>query len=302
MTTGYDSPVGTAGVIAANPRRPLAVIPLNTGVVDSSTTYRWSSSSGQRSVASPGNGTNEYYIVTDSSAQGTRYTQGTGTIAQQTPSASAGRISAAAHRTVNIFDGRLFISTGSSTGGPGLALVDPSGSGLPTGSTSSAFSLTVQGFCTTAGGGPEQFVLLDQNPGVGYSGTNLDTAYIADSGLGLQKWTFDGSSWNLLYTTKPTDNAAGGLWGLDFGGVDPSGDNVLYVTNVGSGVAAATLGNSLYKVTDGGTALTEVYTKLADSPTNTYFRGVAAIPEPASLGLLGLASLGLMRRRTKTHA
>jgi hypothetical protein len=238
-------------------------------------------------VASPG-GTG-FYLVTDSTAQGTRYASGTGDIALQTPSGSEGRIVQNAHRATRIFDGKLFISSGSTTIGPGLAMVNPDVAGLPTASTATVYSLPTANFATTTGGNPEQFVLLDLNAN-GYNGTNLDTAYIADGTRGLQKWTYDGTAWSLAYTNA----TSGGLLGLDYAGLDGSNNPILYATNVGAG----STGNSLLKLIDNGVATTP-FEVIANSPTNTYFRGVAVVPEPAAVAVVSLGALGLVARRRR---
>jgi hypothetical protein len=293
VTTGYNAAPDTASVISGAPaRRPMAIISTADGSVDTATSYRWSSSTSQRSVASTDAG--NFYIVTASGAQGTRYVAGTGTTPQQTPAASAGRIVMNSHRTVRIFDNKLFMSSGSVTVGPGLAMIDPDGTGLPTSSASTDpdFSLPTLNFAQTTAtpgpaGNPEQFVLLNLN-GNGFHGTNLDTAYIADGDLGLQKWTVDANdNWTLVYT----NNSSGGLEGLDYAGLDASGNPIFYATNVGDGVS----GNSLFRLVDTGASAS--FETLANSPANTYFRGVAVVPEPGSCCLLGVAGLAFMRRR-----
>jgi len=300
VTTGYNSAVGTADPAGSgtgtDPRRPLALLDMD-GTLTTNVTYRWSSSTAQRSVAAPS--IDKYYIVTDSSAQGTRFTERTGStnIAQQTPSNSAGRIHAAAHRVVRIFENRLFLSTGSTaSGGPGLLLVD--GPGLPTASTSTAFSLGVTPFAVTASSSPEGFYMLDATDGVGFGGTNLDTAYVAlsDAGTnpataGLQKWTYDGSSWSLAYTLARNT----GFHGVDFAGFDSNGDAILYATTGYTQDINGSIQNFLLRVVDDGAAFS--WTTAATSPLNTYFRGVSVVPEPGAASVLLLAGMSLLVRR-----
>src|SRR4030095_4958931 len=113
VTTGYEAAPGLASVVSAAPaRRPLAMITMN-GAVDTATSYRWSSAPSNRSVTSL-NGTSGFYIATDSTTstgQGLRYAAGTGTIAQQSAAASAGRMATGNFRSTRIFDGKLFASS-----------------------------------------------------------------------------------------------------------------------------------------------------------------------------------------------
>ena len=72
---------------------------------------------------------------------------------------------------------------------------------------------------------------------------------------------------------------------------------VLFMTDA----QGASLPSSLYQVTDLGAGPASPFTLLATSGTATAFRGVAlvpaAVPEPASVGLLGLGIASLVVRR-----
>ena len=162
----------------------------------------------------------------------------------------------------------------------------------------------------------------------GYFFANADTLYVADTGNGkqtsatsavgdggLQKWTFNGTTWTLDYTladgldlvknnTADPANTAGttGLYGLT--GEDVTIDGVeeveLFATNATIGDLDPTY---LYGITDvlGDTTNpgNEVFTELAAAPADSNFKGVAFAPSPVPeastwvMMLAGFAGLGL---------
>jgi uncharacterized repeat protein (TIGR01451 family) len=192
----------------------------------------------------------------NSGSGGTRYvTLGNTT---STPISSA----PANTRVPNIFNGQLYISSASSTY-QGISAV---GSGLPT--SSGETTTLLPGFPTATGPSPYGFVLFDMDAGV----AGLDTAYVSDdraiaSGGGVQKWTFNGTTWTLAYTLNSGLTAgARGLTGTVVGGTA-----VLYATT-------ADTPSKLVKVTD--TDASAAFTTLATAPANTAFRGVAFAPVP----------------------
>jgi len=164
-------------------------------------------------------------------------------------------------RRVVIAGGGLY---GCSAGG-GTASVFTVGSGLPVavGQASTALPGTV-----VSGGSPFDFVLLDRDDSV----PGLDTMYVADDrdppAGGIQKWTFDGTTWALAET---------------FGGELPSGVRGLTafatgpnVTLVGTTVEADQ--NNLVVVVDDGSA-SPTAKIVATAAKDTMFHGVALAPQ-----------------------
>lgn len=127
--------------------------------------------------------------------------------------------------------------------------------------------------------------------------------YVADdrsttNGGGIQKWTFNGTTWSRAGTFSNlfTTLGARGL-AVDFSGANP----ILYATTT------QTNGNLLVALTDTGNNFGDAFTVLATAPTNTAFRGVvfSPVPEPATVGLVAAAVLGVgavvRRRLRKDH-
>jgi hypothetical protein len=163
-------------------------------------------------------------------------------------------------RWVNIIDGQLYATSGSGT----YTSVFTIGAGLPT--MAGAMATVLPGLPTT-GASPYAFALHHVDTLV--SGENV--LYIADDrsialGGGVQKWTFNGSTWTLANTF--TTGITTGVRGLT---VDWSGANpVLFATTT------ETSGNEIVTLTDIGTS--SAWTVLAISATNTIFRGIAFSP------------------------
>ncbi len=201
-------------------------------------------------------------------------------------------------RTVELLNGRLFGSTGSGT--RGLHVIDPTGTNpatlyIDTGGTSSAY----------------EFALFDDprfDNGTG-SPLNLgfDTAYVADDRTstsgGIQKWTWDGTLWNLQYTLKDAGLTSPQYRGLA-GQLDAATGLITLFTSVET---SASGGNTrLQQITDDNGALS-TFTTLATlaNSSGLKFRGVAlsAIPEPGALlfGALvcGVIGLGVGGRRLR---
>ncbi|HEX3897194.1 MAG TPA: hypothetical protein VHW73_13370 [Rudaea sp.] len=160
-------------------------------------------------------------------------------------------------RAMNIVSGQLFADSGSS----GTSNVFSVGSGLPT--TTDPATIAVSGM-PMSNASPYAFAFFDRSSGAG-----LDTLYVADdrtvaSGGGIQKWTWNGTTWTLQATF--TNGITTGVRGLAAQVV--AGKPVLYATTT-----EATQ-NKLVKVIDNGTA-TPPISIIATAATNTIYRGVA---------------------------
>ncbi len=174
-------------------------------------------------------------------------------------------------RVVNTFGGNVYASAASGAF-IGISLI------------SGGTATLLPGFGSTVSPSAYDFVFADSS-----------TLYVADdsgnTNGGIQKWTFDGSTWSRQYVLRSTD--LGGTFaarGLTLG-TDGSGNNVLYA------ITAEASGNRLIAVTDTGSG--SLATVLATAGPNTIFRGVefAPIPTPGSIALLGLGGLIAARRR-----
>jgi beta-lactamase superfamily II metal-dependent hydrolase len=254
MLPGYDAAPGTTVPVAGVNRVVGRVDSL--GNVDTSTTE--AGTAGNMRGAASTNGT---VIWLTTSAAGIRATTFGSTAAATQLSTTVTNI-----RAASVFGGQLYISSASGT----FQGISTPGNGTPT--TSGQTTVGLPGFPTAAGPSPYEFFFADLDATV----AGLDTIYLADdratgSGGGLQKWTFDGTTWTLRGTL--TTGLTNGLRGLA-GTV--SGSNVtLYATD-----AAASL-NKIVTVTDtsgAAAAPTGTFTTVATAGTNKLFRGIGLVP------------------------
>jgi hypothetical protein len=140
------------------------------------------------------------------------------------------------------------------------------GSGLPT--TSGQLATSLPGMPTATGPSPYAFVLFDRDPTV----PGVDTLYVADDRSppngGVQKWTFDGSTWSLASTFNAgLSTGARGLTGF------VTGSNVTLVATTGEATQ-----NKLVVVVDDGSA-SPLATTIATAASATMFHGVALEPQ-----------------------
>ena len=214
-------------------------------------------------------------------------------------------------RTAELYNGTLYVSADSSAangGNAGAGNISSYGMS-PTGATTATPLPGITGQITLTAA-QENSVnssavgsTVDISPENFYF-ANSTTLYVADSGNpkggtlgdgGLQKWTFNGSTWSLQYTVSAglnlvpnttADPGAGqpattGLIGLT-GVTNADGTVTLYATNATIGDLNTT---GLYKVTDtlAATAPTagEQFTELVAAPADTNIRGVAFAPAAA---------------------
>jgi hypothetical protein len=134
------------------------------------------------------------------------------------------------------------------------------GSGLPV--TVGQTATPLPGLPTT-GASPYGFVFFDLDARV----AGNDTLYVADDSAGLQKWTFDGSSWTEVATLSLP--AAVGFRGV--AGFAAAGRVTLMASTAESGI------DRLVVFVDDGVSA-PVGKLVASSPVNTMFRGVSLSP------------------------
>jgi PEP-CTERM motif len=192
-------------------------------------------------------------------------------VASPGPSSTSVQIDARNSRQVNLLNNELFASNGSTA----ITAKVQSYGILPTGATTPTPLVTLA--TTDAVNG---FAVLDLSPSI----PGADTIYALSTVVSqLQKWSYNGTSW--AQTGSISGVAAQNLTSV------VSGSTVtLYLT---SGATLSTLTDASGQ---GGT-LSGTLTALATAGTNTAFRGIGIVPEPASLALLGLGALALVRRR-----
>jgi hypothetical protein len=271
---GYDAAPGTLAVgqtTAAAVNRVLGRVTLSSGAVDTSTAlndaYIGDAPNGNtaaiRSVVS--NDGQEFWTAGtafvgtstsgDSSSAGVRYA----TLGSTTSTAIAPFPGGPSNtRVVNITGGQLYLGSGSASN----LGVNTVGAGLPT-TTGQTVTLKVATAVSGTGtASPYDFWFKDAND-----------VYVADdrsvtNGGGIQKWTFDGSNWNIAYTLAVgSSSGARGLTG-EFDGTN----TVLWATNTGGQIVT---------VTDTGAS--SLFSVKAVSPTNTTYRGIVFVPGAATL-------------------
>ena len=288
--SGHNATVGTASVAALN-NKVAQIIDVTTGNVVSRVAFPTGGASG--TPPSPYSG-NNFRSITPTGAN-TFYTGGTssgspntggvwyydGSAFTQISSTATGQLTNA--RNVEVYAGQLYVSSGSGT----FLGISTMGSGLPTSANQTATLRIDMG----TGASPYGFVLFDTN-----NDSQTDTAFIADdrtaTGGGLNKYTFDGSTWTkqynlLLSSTNSTfsSTAATGFAGIR--GLAGSYDSVtgfsLFATT------AETSNNRLVQILDNGTTPT-AFATLGSAGTNYVFRSLdlVSVPEPSTWALIGL--------------
>lgn len=270
MLSGYDTAVGTTGNVVSNANpRTVGRIALD-GSIDTTTRLTNTGNANFRSVAS----TDGIDLWVASSASGVSHTTLGASLV--TPlSATVTDI-----RVVGIADGQLYVSSAAGS----TVRLGAVGSGLPT--TGGQVITNLTGL-PTGTGSPYAFFFADLSPAV----PGLDTVYLADNTLGVQKFSLSGGSWVARGTVGTAADAIRGLTGVVDGGTVS-----LFATG-GANRLLALSDTSGYDGTFAGAVTT-----LATAGANTAFRGVAMlpVPEPATwaLWLGGLALLaGVARRR-----
>jgi hypothetical protein len=256
MLVGYDAIPGTTGVAtsaSATVNRVVAKVALD-GTIDTSTAVTDAFSGNNIRAAASDDGSLHWA------------TGGTGGVVLASHGGTSGtslNTTAPTNlRGIGIYEGQLYVSTGSGTA-RGIYAV---GSGLP---NTAGQTLTVLNGLSSTAGSPYDFFFADAS-----------TCYVADdrtSGAngGIQKWTESGGAWALQYTLSTGATlGARGLSGIVNGGVA-----TLYATMTN---------NQLVTVTDTGPA--SAFTTLATGATNTAIRGVRFVRRPFGLEAIGIPS------------
>lgn len=261
---GYNNAAGTAGVAALNTK--VGTVIGSDGNVASRTLFPTSGTipfAGNNFRSMIPTGSNTFYATGTGSGTsgGVWYANGSAFTQISTTVTNA--------RNVEIYNNQLYFSTGSGT--PGIYSV---GSGLPTatGQTSTAQ------ISTGTGSNPYGFVLFDTD-----GNGAIDRAYIADertsAGGGLQKWTFNGtswtSSWSLLVngTNQLSATAGSGFAGLrGLSGSFSNGVATLYATT------SEATNNRMISIVDSGSTPTSA-TAIASAGANYVFRGLDLVPD-----------------------
>jgi hypothetical protein len=322
--TPYGGTAATGGTYSSSSATALAqsspadvarladVIDFNGNVVSSTSFANLYNTNNARSAYSPDG--NAVYISgqgdKSSSDQGIFYspTAGTSYTGSNTPT---GIYNANDTRYVSGYNGNLYYSLDKKNNPTGIFKY----SGLPASGSATATQITA-GENLSSGTG---FTLDSYNSPEGFWFANSTTLYVADTGVpkkggsvsgagGIQKWTLNGSTWQLDYVLRPSSfvspssavSATTGETGFEAITGEVVGSTVdLFAVSYTAGDDNP---NGLYSLADSLSATTiapgsETFGELASAPGDgeENFKGVVfmATPEPASWAL-GLGACGLL--------
>ncbi len=251
VATGYDAPLGTAGVVATTSATTARAVGLlsASGNIDTTTGLTDSFSANNIRSGTTVDGTQLWLSGAN-----------TGVVtAALGASASSGVVSAttANLRQLNIFGLPLQLYAG--TGSGSAFRIGPVGTGLPT--TTGNVINNLPGFATS--GSPYGYFFADLD---GIAG--LDTLYVADDSVGLTKYSLVSGNWVSTGTIGTGSDTYRGVTGI------VSGTTVMLYTVRLAGELDTIVDSAGYNG-----ALAGVPTKLAAAGTNMAFRGVALAPQ-----------------------
>jgi hypothetical protein len=246
---GYGAAPGTASIASSTSATTARIIGRveASGVGDTSTRIT-DAFSGNNVRAAVTNDGSSFWVV--GATSGVRYvTLGS------TGSSSDISTTPANLRTVNIFGGQLYVTSGSGTLRYGSV-----GAGLPT--TGGQAIAGLPGFSASSGS-PYSFFFADLSASV----AGLDTLYIADDTPGtLQKYSLVSGSWTANGTVSTAN-----LRGLT---ASVSGTTVTLYGSTPTAIFKLTDSSGYNATSNGG------FSSLASAGTNTAFRGIAFAPQP----------------------
>jgi hypothetical protein len=254
---GYSGiAVGTASVnsqTAATANRDIGMVDAsgNFSIAATSTTAFGPAAGAGRGAVTDGSG--NYWAAGTGSSVGVAYYGNNATAAQVTTTASA--------RSIGIYGGKLYYTAGT--------VLD---------TVSAAMSATAPTTLFTPGGTPDGFVF---NP-------SMTICYVAQGAAngGIQRWDFNGTSWNLSYTLHNTSGFS--YVTANFSGANP----VLYATTLAAGGVDSidTITDSTGDGTGSGFAVLATTTETGGNAT---FNGLVfdPVPEPSVFALAGLGLL-----------
>ena len=296
--SGHNATVGTVSVASSN-NKVAQIIDVTTGDVVSRVAFPTGGPSGTPPSPYSGNnfrsiiptGANTFY--TGGTSSGSPNTGGVwyydGSAFTQISSIATGQLTNA--RNVEVYAGQLYVSSGSGT----FLGISTVGSGLPTSANQTATLRIDMG----AGASPYGFVLFDTN-----NDSQTDTAFIADdrtaTGGGLNKYTFDGSTWTKQYSLllSSTNSTFSSTTATGFAGIRGLAGSYDSVTGFSLfATTAETSNNRLVQILDNGTTPT-AFATLGSAGTNYIFRSLdlVSVPEPSTWALIGLGSAFVLWR------
>jgi hypothetical protein len=190
------------------------------------------------------------------------------------------------YRWANIFSSQLYASSGSASA-PAIIGVNKIGSGLPT--TTGQTASNLNGVDSSSSGTPYGYYLLSEG------GNGIDTAYVADSSGGVDKYSLISGTWtaegSISSTSFPKLSGVTGLTGT------VSGNTVtLYASSPTSLVQIAdTVGTGALSGTPivlATAATDEAFRGVAFAPSGSPTTGTPEAPVVVALPLLALAVIG----------
>jgi hypothetical protein len=254
---GYDAAPGTASIVgsaSATTPRVIARIGLD-GTLDTSTSTNSAFNANNIRTAITSDGVQFWAAGANSGVQALTLGATTSTAASTGTPTNL--------RTLGISGGNLYVTSASA---PTYGILRV-GTGLPT--TGAALAL-LPGFPTTAGPSTYDFFFADAN-----------TVYVSDDRTaapgGIQKWTFNGTTWSLAYSFLPAGASVRSL-----SGVVVSGITTLYATTT------LTSANSIVSLTDLGA--TSTFTTIATTAANTALRGIRVAGQRYGVATVGAGS------------